>query len=72
MTTEFEVEDEIDKFHQEFENRSKRIRLLMNFSQLEKSIGSTEMKIGEPKKKFIPKVKAARQKNKPNDKGSVF
>ena len=72
MTTVLEVEDEIEKFHQEFENRSKRIRLLMTFPQLDKKIVSREMEIGEPKKKFRPKSKATRKKPKSNDKGSVF
>jgi hypothetical protein len=63
---EFVVE-QIDDFHDDFENSKKRIRLFTKFDKIELSKKDTGFMLPQPKKKFQPKIKKYKKTN--NNKG---
>ena len=63
---EFVVE-QIDDFHDDFENSKKRIRLFTKFDKIELSKKDTDFILPQPKRKFQPKIKNYKKTN--NNKG---
>ena len=59
---EFVVE-QIDDFHDDFENSKKRIRLFTKFDKIELSKKDTGFMLPQPKKKFQPKIKKYKKTN---------
>jgi len=60
------VNEQFDDFYEDFEDSQKRLKLFAKFTKSELNHKEKGIKIGNPKKKFQPKVKVMSKKT---DKG---